>query len=392
MHASGRRGAALSRRVALALAILAAAATPSAFAGASPQRDCDGSWQAVTVPTGKLGDAALRAVAADAADDAWVVGDTSSGRPFTAHWDGSAWAPVPVHGVTGHATLQSVAVVAPNDVWAVGSRQAHNGQILTLVVHWDGTSWTQVPSPSPSRRANQLYDVAAIDGNAWAVGTTTQNQIPFLTRTFVLRWDGSTWTVLRTPNPDRRTGENALASVSGGGPTNSWAVGLTGDPTDRGLVLHWTGSDWIVDRSLPTLGDRSSFTAIDVPVPRRILAVGSLSDATGQHMFALRRITGGWELTEPPDPPGLAGTLEGAAWDGKTTAWAVGEADAVSGGAAPATLTEQWDGTAWSVVASPDPETGANVLTGVASAGGISFASGYGRTGARHAPFVLTYC
>jgi len=378
------------RTLAVLLAIVAAPAAPSLPASASTVA-CDGTWQATPVPTGKERDVILRSVSAVAAGDAWVVGDSPDGRAFTAHWDGTAWTPVPVHGVNGNATLQSVAAVAPDDAWAVGSRRAHNAQLVTLIVHWDGTSWSEVPSPSPSRRANQLFGVASAGGNAWAVGTRSQNQVPFFSRTLILRWDGSDWAVAPTPNLGGRAGEDALAAVSGAGASTSWAAGLSGDPTDQGLLLRWNGASWTAMHDLPMLGVRSTFAGIDVPVPRRILAVGTLDDGNGQRMFSLRSVPGGWDVAEPPDPPGLSGTLHGVAWDSKSTAWAVGQADN-SSDADSATLVERWNGAAWDIATSPDPEPGSDILTGVATAGGTVFASGYGRAGPRSVPFAELYC
>ena len=391
MRAFGLRRAFRVRDAAVLLAVVASSAAQALPAAADPNVPaCDGTWQTTPVPLGKTSDAILRAVSTDSASDAWVVGDAPDGHAFTAHWDGSAWTPVPVHRVMGHATLQSVAAVAPNDVWAVGSRQAHNGRVVTLIVHWDGSSWIVVPSPSPSRRANRLDGVAAAAGSAWAVGTTSANTVPFLTRTLALRWDGSVWNVVPTPNPGRHTGENALAAVSGGGAT-AWAAGLSGDPTDRGMLLRWQGKSWTVDRSLPPLGVQSSFASIDAPASRRILAVGTLDDGHARHMFSLRSRPGGWDLAAPPDPPGLVGTLHGVAWDAKSSAWAVGEADEQSNASA-TTLIERWDGSSWIVVTSPNPQPGSDILTGVASAGGATFASGYARSGPRFIPFAERYC
>jgi hypothetical protein len=40
-----------------------------------------------------------------------------------------------------------VAAVSSNDVWAVGVT-SNGGLSATLVEHWNGTSWTVIPSPN----------------------------------------------------------------------------------------------------------------------------------------------------------------------------------------------------------------------------------------------------
>ena len=56
--------------------------------------------------------------------------------------------------------------------------------------------------------------------------------------------------------------------------------------------------------------------------------------------------------------------LRGVAAVSANDIWAVGYSSDPSTGASH-TLTEHWDGTAWSVVPSPDTTTGLNILTAV---------------------------
>jgi hypothetical protein len=66
--------------------------------------------------------------------------------------------------------LNGVAATSASNAWAVGS--AANGVAdLTLILRWNGTSWVQVPSPNPGS-SNDLNAVAASSPtNAWAVGS-----------------------------------------------------------------------------------------------------------------------------------------------------------------------------------------------------------------------------
>jgi hypothetical protein len=79
------------------------------------------SWTSVSAPTG------LRAGWARAADDAWAVGDVGT----IAHWNGTAWSPVPSGTLFD---LKAVFGFAANDVWAGGAGAP--------VLHYDGTRWS----------------------------------------------------------------------------------------------------------------------------------------------------------------------------------------------------------------------------------------------------------
>jgi len=58
--------------------------------------------------------------------------------------------------------LNAVSVVAARDVWAVGDSIGGNGVTQTLTERWNGTTWTVVPSPNPSATRNVLTGVTAI--------------------------------------------------------------------------------------------------------------------------------------------------------------------------------------------------------------------------------------
>ena len=62
------------------------------------------------------------------------------------------------------ATLAGVAALSAGDVWAVGYYLIGSLE-QTLVEHWDGTSWTIVSSPNVGTGNNQLNAVAAVSAS-----------------------------------------------------------------------------------------------------------------------------------------------------------------------------------------------------------------------------------
>jgi hypothetical protein len=57
-----------------------------------------------------------------------------------------------------------VVALAPDNAWAVGySTPGLAGQsaTLTLILHWDGTTWSIVPSPNVGPNTNRLLGITA---------------------------------------------------------------------------------------------------------------------------------------------------------------------------------------------------------------------------------------
>jgi hypothetical protein len=337
-----------------------------ASSGAASGRACSASW--AIVPSDNLGRQtnSLEAIAAVSATDAWAVGYYTPGsntKPLIEHWDGSAFRIVAGAAVTGRSMLQDVAAVSSNDVWAVGfvgfrvliehwdgtawKRQTttamgdlfgvgaisstdvwavgSNGTKL-LTMHWDGISWKVVPVPG-GFLLPQLFGVSGLaSDDVWAVGTYEDSHGVNLTLT--LRWDGTMWTRVGSPNPPAPDSSNYLMSVEATAADDVWAAGWYVGTTRLGLVEHWDGSAW----SVSTIAE-----------------------------------------------PGASPELEGIAASSGTV-WAVGDYVPPGIGGHLQTLTEEWDGSAWSVVPSPNVgDTGKpNVLRDVDTlADGATLAVGY---------------
>ena len=202
------------------------------------------SWK--VVPNPKLAGSALEAVSVVSRSNAWAVGDVSTGpgqsQTLVEHWNGSAWSRVPSPDPsTTLQSLDSVSAVSASDVWAAGYYN-DAPQIQTLTMHWNGHSWAQVPSPDVGGAAtyNVLEGVTASSSDAWAVGYygTSGGY-----RTLTLRWNGSFWNYVASPNPGPFADyANAVAMTSTSGP---WLVGDdSGHSGQVTLTEHWNGTKW----------------------------------------------------------------------------------------------------------------------------------------------------
>jgi hypothetical protein len=250
--------------------------------------------------------ASLSGVAAASPTNAWAVGDkhTSGERTLILRWNARAgmWVKVPSPNPAGRggaapSELDGVAVHTVTDAWAVGwARSGPPGQQNTLIEHWDGTSWTVVPSPDPSRGGcvrDDLSGVAAMQTATWAVGD-------YCGAALVLRLTDGRWQQVPAPGPPAGTSEQ-LASVAVTSAADAWAVGSIGS---RILILHWNGTRW---------------ATAPAPIP------------AGATSARLASVT----ATSP------------------SVAWAVGRADYPHH--VTKLLIERWDGTNWTLVPVPNP-------------------------------------
>lgn len=344
---------------------------------------CGPDWQPVQSPNyGTDNHNELSAVAALSESDVWAVGyyreiaPSSYERTLIEHWDGTAWSVVPSPNVGSDENLLSgVAAVSESDVWAVGHYSVPAYQ--TLVEHWDGTTWSVVPSPNVEQIDRSLFAVAVVSANdVWAVGASD----PPDSRTLVEHWDGTSWSII--PSPNLGSLGNALYGVVVLSADDVWAVGLhtiflSPHTVERTLVEHWDGTAWSIVPS-PNVGSSDNdLFAVAAVTPNDIWAVGR----THRHDTIYDTLTEHWDGTtwsvvpSPSIPDTSYNFLEGVTARGPSDVWAVGsysDTDFIG-----RTLIEHWDGSAWSVVQSPNVGQSDNRLYGAAAWGNDIWAVGW---------------
>src|SRR5438132_1000754 len=139
--------------------------------------------------------------------------------------------------------LYAVSALSPGSAWAVGY-WGTTTMDRTLTQHWDGTHWSIVNSPNPNSEYNHLYGVEAVSTNdVRAVGAYTS--LDGAGRTLVVRWNGSAWTVVPSPNVEQQ--DNFLSGVAVVSAGDVWAVGHSGGSNaQQTLTEHWNGSKWSI--------------------------------------------------------------------------------------------------------------------------------------------------
>jgi N-acetylneuraminic acid mutarotase len=358
--------------------------TPTASRTPFPTPLPCGDWQFVEAPDGSPVINTMMGVDAVSSADVWAVGYSTQGgypRPMTQHWDGSSWQIVGTTFMT--ATLRGVVAISSHDVWAVGyASPPQNGPDSTLTMHWDGTIWSVVPSPNiPGEQSNYLYAVDAGGPNdVWAVGYGNFGAL-------TMHWDGAQWTLVPVLDPI----SVELDGVAVAGPNDVWAVGTLNYDS---YIAHWDGNAWTrVSSPNPGLyeNDLNAVTAI---APDDVWAVGEQADHDAGYVgLAVHWDGTSWELSplsgSAESEMSFGSHLHAVAGVASDEVWAVGreEANSVS-----ASVLMRWDGSAWTRVTTPDPQSNYTLLYGVASvAPGEAWAVGEYWAGDQRAYRALTF-
>jgi len=337
-------------------------------------------WRTVPGPS-PPGGADLYAVAARTANDAWAVGSANYDREtLIEHWDGTGWSRVPSPNPSGIVILlEGIAVLSPTNAWAVGisSHLTTGGaDIRTLIEHWNGASWKIVPSPNPTGESFLHGVSAAASSDVWAVGEAWKEQAQ-TGATLVEHWDGATWTVVPSPNPE--TGKyvfDDLQSVSALSADDAWAVGTVNSNTP--IIEHWDGNAWSAEEQ----GDTEELYGVTAVSPTDVWAVGDYNDP---YRTLVEHWDGsGWSHIDSPNPASSKPVLTAVSATSATNAWAAGWSWPPTSGASISPIIEHWDGISWRVtlgerpptVTSVSPNSGPAAGGTAVTIGGTGFVSG----------------
>ena len=302
------------------------------------------------------------------------------------------------------------------------------GRNNTLVQHWDGTSWSILTSPNPpGATISQLAGVScssttncvAVGRYTTSTGASAADSGPFAT--LVEQWNGTTWSIVASPNPSGATFAR-LDRVSCTATDNCMAIGVSSPTiagTDVALAERWNGTAWSIVPSATLIvrrqhvrvvghlvrqrhalrrrlqllagpgtgmGERSAHRAVGrhevveravvgPPAPRFdqtlsgvsctsatvCMVTGAYTNWLGASDVATETLAeqvngSDWTVVDSGFPPGAHPRLDAVSCTSANNCVAVGaQSPTDSSFDPPVTLTEQWNGTAWTVVTSPNP-------------------------------------
>lgn len=219
-------------------------------------------------------------------DQRWAVGE--AGRVL--RFDGRTWGVEPTQ-LPDSAVLWGVWGSGPDDLWAVGGSPRPGGpKGIVLRSSGDG-AW------------RQLDDAVLPDTNLYKAWGSGPNDVHLVGEAGVaLRWDGATLRRVPTATDD------LIFTVHGRAGGLVLAVG----GTMNGVVLRWTGTEWIDDGA----------PAGQPPFNGVYVRPDGTAIVSGQRGRVIERgVDGGW--TPVDVPPGAAGDTLHAVWAEGAT-WLVG--------------------------------------------------------------------
>lgn len=315
---------------------------------------------------------------------------TLAGAASAATTSHRSWSVVQSPNLSPNANvLTSVAVITPTNVLAVGYyvKSVSKGSTVdqTLVAEWNGSQWKVVSSPNAGLGNNVLTGVAVVSAsNAWAVGYYDSGSgTP--SQTLVEQWNGSAWKIVSSPNTGSSSGLLSVVAVSA---SDLWAAGGSSNGT---LIEHWNGSLWSIVHSPNPGASLNTLSSVAAVSTNDVVAVGSYCTGVGCNMGGgfIKTLVEEWNGSQwnvlPTPNVREFNSLSSVTALSATDLWAVGS----SADTGPRyTLTEHWNGSAWKIVTSPNFGTGTNELLGVTAvsannvvAVGVSFSA--------HAPSLI---
>jgi hypothetical protein len=290
----------------------------------------------------------LADVTVRSSSNVWAVGayDAGSGQSLIVHWDGVAWSRV-ASPILADSGLSGVASSSSTNLWAVGSY--HDGTVSrTLILRGNGSTWRQVASPDPggSSQGSYLDAVSTTSSmNAWAVGSTF-NGVAW--QPLILHWNGVTWTRVASPRPGGTSRNHFLNGVTATSSSNAWTVGsFYNGSKDKTLILHWNGTAW---RRVPSPSPYFAyFEDVDATSSTDAWAVGLWDDGFSHALIAH------WDGTSWTKVASGSGAYpRDVAVTSSTDAWAVGDSDIDGGRGGWQIAVIRWNGASWSMVTTPD--------------------------------------
>jgi hypothetical protein len=313
---------------------------------------------------------------------------TSRSETFTVNNGSPTFGPVgeivstPANPCGISEALNGIAAISESDIWAVGTRFINGPGEQMLIKHWDGVRWTSVISPNASSEFNRLSAAAATSSNdAWAVGQYDPGG--GVIQTLIQHWDGSVWKIVASPNEG--ASNNRLYGVAALSASSAWAVGSADDGSggSNPLILRWNGTSWqrIANLPVPPNADVVTLQGVAVVSANEAWAVGSYQDGSAilEKTLILNWNGVAWNIVPSPNPESFQNALNAVTIVSAGSAWAVGYA---SDGTGYKTLALRWNGSSWQKVNSPSPGSPNNELLGVAAvASDDVWAVGYANEG-----------
>lgn len=208
-------------------------------------------WKPLSMPSPESSKV-LMDISCSAADACTAVGaNTSTGKFLVERWNGTSWSaqtpPVPSTG-SGH-TLASVSCPSASSCTGVGYSDTGEENTAMRALRWSGSSWSEssITAPSGATSTALLDTDCATESSCIAVGTYTDEK--GVDHPLIRHWNGSSW-ISGTVSAPAESIETILRAVSCSSTSACTAVGsyktTPGADGRRNFVVRWNGTAWSV--------------------------------------------------------------------------------------------------------------------------------------------------
>ena len=220
-------------------------------------------------------------------------------------------------------------------------------------------TWSVTPSPSEQGATDTyLNGVSCVSSNYCVAVGYYYNGSSY--ETLIESWDGAEWSLVPSPSPS--SGYNYLYGVTCTGSSYCIAVGAYYDPPSAGLqtlIESWDGTEWSVVPSPNGSSSDNSLGSVSCVNPTDCVAVGEFDDGAPITQTLIESWNGSaWSIVSSPNPGGT-NVLSGVSCTSRHNCVAVGYYISTrnpNGGPPPPpkSLVESWNGSEWSVIHSPN--------------------------------------
>jgi hypothetical protein len=192
------------------------------------------------------------------------------------------------------------------------------------------------------------------------------------TATLAESWNGSAWTIESTSNPASAKFA-LLTGVSCTAASACTAVGTSGltSPQETTLAEAWNGSTWTIRQTpTPPGASHTVFSSISCASASACKAVGSATDSTTNVTAVLVESWNGsgWSIDATPNPGHATNSaLSAISCPSAVACTAVGRTFPDKG-QGQVTLAESWNGTGWTIQPTPSPSGATSQLSGASCA------------------------
>ena len=207
------------------------------------ERQTNGTWRLMTSPDASSPYVVnyLNSVSCVSPTHCVAVGFAADATGMNSHtvietFDGSTWrlaqspnTTSPLNKLFGIRCSTSTECVAVGDYGSTGAQK-------TLVETLGGDMWTITPSPNTALPLNDFFYVWCRSRTSCAAAGYAMNSSGTETKTLLARLNGSTWTIVLTPNT--RSPSNELYGYSCATSNSCYAVGVSGTDSAQTALIE----------------------------------------------------------------------------------------------------------------------------------------------------------